>query len=170
MALTGTELAQLFEVDRRTVTNWLRMDPPCPSEGAGQARRFRLKAVVDWMLERERARHRAELERYIAEQLTEEQVKEARDLRTINESKLIAMDLAEREGKLVTVEDVEAVVGEIGDRLRAVLINLPSNYVLHLERAGVLPEKGQAVLEEIAEELTRALRGAVEEMDDGTPD
>lgn len=164
--MTGTELAQLFEVDRRTVTNWLRMDPPCPSEGAGQARRFRAKAVVDWMLEREQARHRAELERYVAEQLTEEQVKEARDRRTIAESKLIEMDLAEREGKLVTVEDVEAVVGEIGDRLRAVLINLPSNYILHMERAGVAPEQGQAILEEIAEELTRSLRGAAEEVDD----
>lgn len=167
MDLTGTELARLFEVDRRTVTNWLRMDPPCPSEGSGQARRFRMKAVVDWMLDRERARHAKALE-IEQEKLTEEEVKQARDRRTIIESKLIEMDLAEREGRLVTVEDVDAVGAEIGDRLRAVLINLPSNYTLHLERAGVAPEKGQAVLEEIAEEMTRSLRGAAEELDDST--
>src|SRR5690606_18180724 len=91
-----------------------------------------------------------------------EDIADAKLAKTRGEARLIEIEIAEQEGRLVPVEDVEAVGAEIGDRLRAVLINMPSNYILHLERAGVAPEQGQAVLEEIAEELTRALRGAVE--------
>ena len=131
-----------------------------PTRGADGKITYPLDECIQWYV-----RYREELAKG-TKAATAAEVEQARDARTIAESKLIEMDLAEREGKLVTVEDVEAVVGEIGDRLRAGLINLPSNYILHMERAGVAPEQGQAILEEIAAELTRSLRGAAEEVDD----
>ncbi len=78
------------------------------------------------------------------------------------ETQLLEMEVAEKEGKLITAEDHEAVTGEMADRLRATLVNLPSNHLLDLERAGVAPEVAQGILERIAEELTRCLRTAAE--------
>ena len=162
--LTGTQLAALLEIDRKTVTNWMNETPPCPSIGTGKARRFRMKDVWEWGIQRERARHEAEMVRFEAE-LTDDQVKEARDRRVIAESKMAELDLAEREGRVVAAEHVDEVVGEIGERVRAVLINMPSTYVVDLEKLGVTPADGEAVLEKIAGDLTAALRGEDEEED-----
>lgn len=93
--------------------------------------------------------------------------KEARQRLLVAEVTMAEIDAARAEGKLIPVEDLEAVVAELGERLRAALINLPSNYQLDLERAGVAPEAAQEVLERIAEDLTRSLRETVAEMDEG---
>lgn len=169
--LTGDALARALEVDRKTVTNWINADPPCPSTGAGKKRRFILKQVVDWLVHRRTRELEAELLAFRAGGPSKDEVAEARQRQVIAESRLIEIELAEREGRVVAVEHVEQVVAEIADRIQPVLLNLPSNYTLHLEQLGVPPEKGQPVLEAIAQDLTRALRGTADDLEgDGGTD
>jgi phage terminase Nu1 subunit (DNA packaging protein) len=68
-------------------------------------------------------------------------------------------------GEVIPTDMHETVVGEIADRLRAVIINIPSNYTLHLERLGIAPAQAEAVLEDLAEELTVALRGVADDVE-----
>lgn len=84
----------------------------------------------------------------------------------IADTVLAELLVAEKEGTLVAASVVEATVGGMADRVRAVLVNVPSNYSLHLERAGVDPLVGQTVLTKIADDLTEALRGVVDDIDD----
>lgn len=52
MMVLAEEIAEIFGVDRRTVTNWVNEKPPCPSEMDGNRRRFDTKAVTTWWAER----------------------------------------------------------------------------------------------------------------------
>lgn len=70
-------------------------------------------------------------------------------------------------GEVIPTPMHEEAVGEIVDRLRAVLINLAGNYGVQLEACGVPPEQAEAVLESIALELTRALQGVADDLDPG---
>lgn len=170
--LTPDAIARALDVERRTVTNWLNSDPPCPSTGTGKKRRLILKQVVDWLIARKTRDLEAELLALKGAgggEPTKDDVADARRRQTIAESRLVEIELAEREGRIVAVEHVEEVVAEIAERIQPVLVNLPSNYTLQLEQLGIPPEKGQPVLEAIAQDLTRALRGTADELeaDDG---
>lgn len=90
-------------------------------------------------------------------------VKNAMRRKMVADSMLSEIALAEKERTVVLVEVHEQVVGEICDRLRAVLSNLPSNYLVNLERVGIDPIVAQATLELIAEDLTRCLRSSDED-------
>lgn len=167
--LTGDSLARALEVDRKTVTNWINADPPCPSTGAGKRRRFNLKQVFDWYAQRKVRELETELLALRAGEPTKDDVADARRRQTIAESRVVEIELAEREARIVAIEHVEEVVAEIAERIQPVLLNLPSNYTLNLEQLGIPPEKAQPVLEAIAQDLTRALRGTADDLeaDDG---
>lgn len=168
--LTPDAIARALDVERRTVTNWLNSDPPCPSTGTGKKRRLILKQVVDWLIARKTRELEAELIAIKGGGPTKDDVAEARKRQAIAEAALVELEYAEKSERLVMTEDLAAAAGEIGERLQSVLVNLPSNYLVHLERLGVEPERAQPVLEEMSAELTTALRGALDAMelpDDG---
>src|SRR4051794_18347075 len=52
MKCTPGHLAKLYDIDRRTVTNWVNEEPPCPSTGAGREREFDTAAVARWYADR----------------------------------------------------------------------------------------------------------------------
>lgn len=86
--------------------------------------------------------------------------------RAIADAVIAELAAAEKERTQLHVGVHEEVVGTLCDRLRGALVNMPSNYAVELERAGVPADQAQAILERISEDLTATLRASVEE-DDG---
>lgn len=83
--------------------------------------------------------------------------------RAIAEAVIAELAAAEKERTLLHVGVHEEVVGTFCDRMRGALVNMPSNYAVDLERAGVPADQAQAILERISEDLTGTLRAAVED-------
>lgn len=164
MLVNVKTLAEWYGVNLRTVTNWVNEVPPCPSVLQGGRRLFDPVAVHRWHLERAVRQAEARRTREAARAGAADYDR-ARARRMAALARLAEMQAARTARELIPVEELEAVVGEITDRLRAVLINLPGTYALHLERAGLAPERAQAVLEDVAQELVRALRGVAEEIE-----
>lgn len=90
--------------------------------------------------------------------------------RTAAEARLAEIKVEKEEGRLIPLETHTTVVGELADRLNAALINIPGNYGLYLEREGVEPKAAEELLERLAEDLVRALRGVADELDDEPDD
>lgn len=88
----------------------------------------------------------------------------ARARKMTADAQLAEIEVAKAEGRLVPIEEVVRSGDEVADRLRAVLINLPANYGLRLEEAGVPAAQAESVLEAIAEELTRAIRQVADDL------
>jgi len=150
--ITAAELARLFEISSQAVVKWRHAG--CPVEPGG--RTFRVASVVAWMLERERAR----LDEAMAAGESRDRWQAARASKVEYEARLAGIALAEKEGTLLPDHVLRGVVGEFCDNLRAVLVNVPANYVVDLERVGVPPKEAEGVLQRIAEDLTAALRDA----------
>ncbi len=158
--LSKAAAADRLGVSTKQVERYVHEGMPCT--GTGAERRFPWPEIRRWRDDLLRSQGRAEAER--APALPE--YEEARTRKTIAEARLAEMEAAREEGRLVYVEQVDEVVEEIGQRVRAVLVNMPSTYVTELERLGVSPADGERVLWKIAEDLTRALRGVADDLDD----
>lgn len=85
--------------------------------------------------------------------------------RAIADAVIAELAAAEKERTQLHVGIHEEVVGTLCDRLRGALVNMPSNYAVDLERAGVAADQAQAILERISEDLTATLRASVEDDD-----
>ena len=83
--------------------------------------------------------------------------------RAIAEAVIAELAAAEKERTLLHVGVHEEVVGTFCDRMRGALVNMPSNYAVDLERAGVAADAAQSILERISEDLTATLRATVED-------
>lgn len=90
---------------------------------------------------------------------------EAEKRQAIANAVLAELKVAEKEGELVSVQILDEQVGGLCDRLMAGVRNIPSNYLVDLERAGVEPAVGQKILEKIAADLTGTLRNVVDDDD-----
>lgn len=160
MKVSPKALAELYNVDRRTVTNWVNEDPPCPSDMEGRDRVFITQDVARWL--EDRAVRKA-LEK--KEKQEPQDTKKITERREFAQMRLAEIELEVREGSLIATDVHKEVVGEVCDRLRAVLINLPSNHTLTLERLGVSAQAAQEVLEAMADDLTRATRQVGDDME-----
>jgi phage terminase Nu1 subunit (DNA packaging protein) len=156
---TALDLCAWYSVDRRTITKWLSADPPVPSTVEKKVRAFESSAVARWYADRAARNAIAERDRTTPSNITE-----LRARRDLAQTRLLEIDLALREGELISMEAHQQVAEDACNRMRAVLINIPSTHTLALERAGVSAAAAQKVLEEIAEDITTALRGTAEEM------
>lgn len=91
---------------------------------------------------------------------------EARDRAMLAEAQLKEHALRKQLDEVIDNALHEKVVAGIGDRLRAILINLPATYGLRLEEAGVPADRAEALLSELSLELIDALRGTADELDE----
>jgi phage terminase Nu1 subunit (DNA packaging protein) len=164
MIWTAAEVCEIFGINRRTLTNWLNEDPPIPSTLRGRAREFDPPTVIPWHGERAVRLARASIERELREASTSTRA-ELQRRREEAETKLAEMDVAEREGELVEVAHVDVVVGELCDRFRAALVNMPGNYSIRLEALGIDAAKAEAELTAIADDLTLLLRAGADELE-----
>ena len=160
MKVSANYLCEHFSVDRRTVTKWLSSDPPVPSTLKNKVREFETVAVMRWYTER--AARKAINDR---DRATPANVTAIRLRRDEAQAKLMELELSVRQGESVTLESHSAVVTEICNRLRAVLINIPSNYSPSIERAGLSASAAETVLISVADGISTALRGTADEME-----
>lgn len=155
------ELAQRYEVDRRTVTNWVNSTPACPSWKDGNDRKFDTLKVDEWKTARAVAEAVANISR---EPPTD--IADAERRKAIADAMLAEIRVAKEEGSVIPIETHEHVVGELGDRAMAVVQNIPDTYSLDLERLGIPPREARVVLEKLQDALVLALRGVVDDADD----
>lgn len=147
------EMCKYFRKDRRTITNWVNENPPCPSVVVKRSRTFEPGDVLAWF------EARAERRGQVAGEKTQPASFEAAKLRKLEaEAREAEMRVAKMIDSVIPVEAHEAVIIEICDQLRAVLLNVPGTYSVELERLGVSAVDAERILEAIMVELTHALR------------
>jgi phage terminase Nu1 subunit (DNA packaging protein) len=157
--LSLTQMADVLNITTRQVRNLVKKGLPVDDEEAG-ARRYPKRACQKWYIEFKEAAALARIERVA------DGDKEEADLRrAVADAKLAEIKVAKEEGKLIPVEQHEAVVAEIADRMTAVCLQVRGEYELDLERVGVPAAEGERILDRISEGLLRALRDAGTEME-----
>lgn len=156
------EIALTLGVSEREITNLVKANPDFPSVVRGKGRAFPRRRCVQWYV---RFKSLEAVKR--AKPASTAGHEERRRRREEAEMKMAEMDLAEREGRLVSIDHVDQVVGEVCERLMPIVVNMPGNYGLRLEELGVDPAKAEAILTAIADELTAALRTAADYVETG---
>lgn len=156
--LNQLELADVLGVTPRQVRNL--EEKGLPYDDTLGVKRYPKRTCQRWYVEFKQEEAVSRLERQESTGLDEwERRKASADAR------LAEIKVLKEEGRLLPNEVHERVVGEVAERLRAVLINAPSNYAMTLEAAGVDPQVAQDVLEGLTQDLTQALRDEAEAME-----
>ncbi len=135
-------------VTPRTVRNWVDLGMPCRLVD-GERRVVRSQANP-WVRQYEREQAKA------AKQPAKLNASRARKLEA--EARLVEMDLQEREGRLVPIDDTRRVVGKMLGRLRAQLIPFPQRWAPKLAAAATVPE-AERLLSTGIHELMATLSG-----------
>jgi phage terminase Nu1 subunit (DNA packaging protein) len=161
MICGAVELADFYGVEKRTITNWVNSTPPCPSWKDGTARKFDTRKVDEWRIARAVAEAMSNVSRTPPDSIAEAELRKA-----IADAVLAEIKAAREEGDVIPKDVLEQVVGELGDRAMAVVQNIPDRYCLDLERLGVPQKEAMTVLEQLQDEIARALRGAADEAED----
>jgi phage terminase Nu1 subunit (DNA packaging protein) len=135
---TVAELALLFGVHRHTVDTWVKDGLPATRTGAvGSAMLAPVKDAVRWVRENDAARAKAALER-ARQEADGEETSKARKLAA--DARMRELDLAEREGKLVDVAQVEDAWQQQVAAVREALLTLAGEAV----QAGLVrPSEGR---------------------------
>ena len=126
------EIALTLGISQREITNLVKTQPDFPSNVNGRSRSFPRRKCVQWYV---RFKSAEAIKR--TKPATPNNLEELRRRREEAEMRMAEMDVAEREGRLVSSDQVDQVVGELADRLRAALVNLPANHGLRLEELGI---------------------------------
>jgi hypothetical protein len=98
----------------------------------------------------------------------EDDTADLRKRRLVAEVKRAELDLAEAEGRLIPFDQHEIRIGAICDRIRRVLMTVPSKYLSRIQVTRTELE-AQAVGEQIRDETLLALQGTAGEIEDDTP-
>lgn len=115
-----TELAEIFGVSQPTVRTWTNQGCPALQRGAkGRQWEFDTEEVAEW-------RQSRALEA-VQGDLANMEYEEARRREMVARASMQELDLAQRRGELVEIEEVARVVGEEYARARANLRAVPSS-------------------------------------------
>lgn len=158
MIVSPAQLAEIYSVDPRTVTNWINSTPPCPSWIEGRSRKFDTSKVAEWREAQAVAKALANVSREAPGDLEEAELRKA-----VADALIAEIKAAREEGSVIPIDVHQDVVGELGDRAMAVVQNIPSTYSLDLERLGITPHDARLVLEQVQDDLVRALRGVADD-------
>ena len=160
MIASGSQISGIFEVDRRTVTNWTLAG--CPSLGTGQDRRYDSAAVHRWLVARELAA--ATPTTGTAAELARAHVRKQEALAALRE-----IEVARLQGELVTLDYLEeqidrmlaAIACRVHDQPHAILRMLTAAKVIkpRMER------RVRRLLEDQNQELLARLQTAGDHID-----
>ena len=152
MRVQANELAELFGVSRRTITNWVTGPDPCPSEiGEDGVRVFDTGAVRRWLEDRAAKRALAKAERGTRD-ITEAK---ARYLAAKAEREELA--LARARGELLHIDDVAADLERTLQALRARILSAPSRFAPRLACRCRDIRATYALLDELCRDLIESL-------------
>lgn len=164
MRMNTGQVAAFYGVDRRTVTNWLNEKPPLPMVKEGRERVGESTEIDEWHKARHLRQARETWEKESRDAL-DNQVKAARDRRTIHEARLVELQLEEAEGKVIPLDVHEQRVRALCEPLAARCKSL-TKYAGDVQLAGTDIEAA-ALLDRIGDELLRALMDTdVEDLED----
>lgn len=158
MKVTAAEVMKWYNVDRRTVTNWINAG--CPSEMHGRTRRFDTGDLARWKdrIAAERAIAKHEKARPPSPTLDA-----ARKRKVEIETELAELDLEERRGELLPLAMHEERVTRLCERLAARCKTL-GQYMGEVQRAMTEMEATE-LLERMQDDLLRALMSTADELD-----
>jgi phage terminase Nu1 subunit (DNA packaging protein) len=122
MKVDALQLAEVFGIDRRTVTNWIKQKPPCPSEMVGRSRVFDSEKAIAWYMDGAIRRALAGRKPLALD------FEEARTRKTLAEAVLAEIELATQKGELIPLAEYERELGAICERMRSVLTAVLSKY------------------------------------------
>ena len=162
MRLSAQQLAKACNIDRRTVTNWLNEKPACPSTIVKRTRYFDLLQVIEWREQRAVRQARAQWEK---DNPRPDELKDARDRKAIVETRILELELGEREGRLIPLEVHEQRVRSLCEPLAARCKSL-GKYMGDVQLATTDVE-AMALLEKMGDDLLASLMGAADDLDDG---
>lgn len=164
-SLSIDEVADLLDVDERTIRNWLEKKE-MPSKKDGRYRRFAWSVVLPWYV-RMMAEADGNRRKSAADEDTDgkEKLDGAILRRTISEADLIELNLAARRGQVVAVEDVSKSLSDVAKNLQIEILGWPTNIV---GRIFGIRDRNQlfAILTESARELCTRLAGVGEALPD----
>ncbi|MFL5481150.1 MAG: hypothetical protein ACJ8AK_03090 [Gemmatimonadaceae bacterium] len=158
-SISQKELAERLGITTRHVRNLVFEGLPKDGEGA--------KATHPW------PESRVWYDGYIRAQERKKQPED--DLKDLRKRKFVAevrkaeIEVEEADGRLIPFDVHEKRVGGICDRLRAVLMTVPSKFLSRIQVTRTDLE-AQAVGEQIRDELLRALQGTAQEIEDEDPE
>jgi len=160
MKATANQISEQYGIDRRTVSKWLCASPPCPSALEKKVRVFDTVEVFEWFTARAVRKAINDRDRATPANVTEIRLRydEAR-------TKLTEIELAVREAKLVPLQTLKDDIAEVCNRLRAALINIPSNFGPQLEQCGMSATDAERLLIDLADSITADLRGTADDME-----
>lgn len=157
MNVNQTQLAEILGVSTRQIRRW--QDAGLPYSGDRTSRTYDTTEVVRWLLDRERERIREEaVEAEDGEALPTKA--ESKRRREAIRAKKAALDLAERQGRMVGRDTFREVLGEVLDGLRHVILQLPGRWAPRVVGIQSIRE-AEARLRELARELLAHLSGAL---------
>lgn len=159
MKVSGTELARLRGVDRKTVTNWLNETPPCPSTGTGSARRVNLVDFADWWAERAVRQAAAAAPREEADEARER----ARKMRA--DADLSELKVARAREELVDVTAVIRSHERLCAVVRAKVSAIRGKWAPRVIGLATMGEATQA-MDRLAADILAALVDGADELDD----
>lgn len=158
-SITQKELAERLGITGRHVRNLVFEG--MPKDGEGPKATHPWPESRDWYNGYLRAQER--------KKEPEDDLKELRKRKFVAEVRKAELEIEEAEGRVVRYEIVELRIGQICDRLRNVLMTVPSKFLSRIQVARSELE-AQAVGEQIRDESLRALQGTAQDVDDDDPE
>lgn len=122
----------------------------------GKALRYDLPACIQAYMAYKREQERPK---------NEDQLKDLRERKLRAEVRAAEIGVEEAEGRLIPLDVHEQRIGAICDRLRALLMTIPSKYLSRIQVTRTELE-AQAVGEQIRDETLRALQGTADDVDE----
>lgn len=112
MEVEQTQLArEIFGVTSRTIRDWEKAG--MPSHGTGRRRKYHVPECVAWRIEEERRRVHEELAPRLQEREDTPKLDDSRARREAAVAALRELELAERRGELIPLDDHEHTLSEI---------------------------------------------------------
>ena len=150
MRVTANQLAQWYGVERRTVTNWVNSEPPCPSAKEGRDRVFDSVAVARWHQERTALSALAELP-------GSREWDAARTRKMVADAARLELQLAVDRGEMVPLSAVRETWRRGLTMIRAQLLAVPGRYSPRTVGLASLPES-QRVWDAAVRDILAELR------------
>lgn len=166
MKITAKQLCDWYGIDRRTLTNWINSDPPCPSAKNRKGERvFESGDVAVWKEERAQRQAREAWDK--SQKNEPESMADAELRKAIADAEIAELKVMRLRGDVVTLETYRkelrrvltrvrsrftAIPGEYAPRIlepmdmaraSAVLKDLVATVLMELQRAGADDELGQ---------------------------
>ncbi|MDQ6771150.1 MAG: hypothetical protein M3Z54_14330 [Gemmatimonadota bacterium] len=158
-SISQKELAERLGITTRHVRNLVFEG--MPKDGEGPKATHPWPEARDWYNGYLRAQER--------KKKPEDDLKELRKRKFIAEVRKAEIEVAESDGQLIGYDVHELRVGQICDRLRNVLMTVPSKFLSRIQVTRTDLE-AQAVGEQIRDELLRALQGTAQDIEDEDPE